>query len=234
MGILYLIPTPLGKGHPNHGMPEYTLQKVREIRQFVVENQGSALGFLRWVQHPVPDYERIHRIVNKKTPDHEVFALVDLLKQGNVGLFSETGAPAVADPGSLYVKFAHDMGYRVIPLPGPSSILLALMASGMNGQQFEFHGYVPVDPDKRKEAIRKLEQDSRNHLKTQIWIETPHRTLALLDDLLSVGQPETRLAVAASLTTPEEVIISKKICDWVPKDKQTLEGKPAVFLIQAV
>lgn len=234
MGILYLIPTPLGKGHLNHGMPEYTLQKVREIRQFVVENQGSALGFLRWVQHPVPDFERVHRIVNKKTPDHEVFALVELLKDGDVGLFSETGAPAVADPGSLYVRFAHDMGYQVIPLPGPSSILLALMASGMNGQHFEFHGYLPVDPDKRKEALRKLEQESRQVLKTQIWIETPHRTLAMVEDLLKVGQYDTRLAVAASITTPDEVIISKKLSDWTPQDKSVLDGKPAVFLIQAV
>ncbi|NBS20103.1 MAG: SAM-dependent methyltransferase, partial [Flavobacteriia bacterium] len=205
-----------------------------QIRQFIVENQSSALGFLRWVQHPVPDFERIHRIVNKKTPDHEVFSLVELLKHGDVGLFSETGAPAVADPGSMYVRFAHDMGYNVVPLPGPSSILLALMASGMNGQHFEFHGYVPVDQDKRKESVRKLEQESRQHLKTQIWIETPHRTGVLLEDTIKVCQSDTRLAVAASLTTPDEMVISKKISDWSSRDKLTVEGKPAVFLLQAV
>lgn len=233
MGTLYLIPTPLGKGFPNHGMPEFTLHKVREIRQFVVENQGSALGFLRWVQHPVPDYERVHRIVNKKTPDHEIYALVSLLKDGDVGLFSETGAPAVADPGSLYVRFAHDAGYPVVPLPGPSSILLALMASGMNGQHFEFHGYLPVDQQKRKDSIRKLEQESGIQRKTQLWIEAPHRTASILEDIIKVCGPDTRLAVAASLTTPQELIRSKRISEWKKEMAQEFEGKPAVFLIQS-
>jgi len=233
MATLYLIPTPLGKGHSNHGMPEYTLQKVREIRQFIVENQGSALGFLRWVQHPIPDFERVHRIVNKKTPEHEIYALVDLLKDGDVGLFSETGAPAVADPGSLYVRFAHDAGHSVVPLPGPSSILLALMSSGMNGQLFEFHGYLPVDQQKRKESVRKLELDSRTHQKTNLWIEAPHRTLAMVEDVIRVCEPDTRLAVAASLTTPDEVVRSRRISDWRKVDLQVFDGKPAVFLLQS-
>lgn len=232
-GTLYLIPTPLGKGHPNHGLPDYTLQKIREINQFVVEQQGSALAFLQWIKHPIPDFKRVHRILNKKTPEHELPSLAKLLDDGDVGLFSETGAPAVADPGASLVRLAHDTGAPVVPLIGPSSILLALMASGMNGQSFCFHGYLPIDSGERKRRIHALESASAKARQTQLFIETPHRSLAMAEDLLQACQPSTRLCIAASLSSPAEWIRSKPVHSWNRLDLDAVAGKPCVFLIEA-
>jgi 16S rRNA (cytidine1402-2'-O)-methyltransferase len=233
MPTLYLIPTPLAKGTPRHGLPEQSLETIRSIRQFVVENQTSALGFLRWAGHPIPDYQRVHRILNKKTPDHEIYALTRLLEDGDVGLFSEAGAPAVADPGGKLVRFAHDAGHQVVPLNGPSSLILALMSSGMIGQRFAFHGYLPIDQDRRRAEIQQLEQDSRRHRRTELFIEAPHRTAQLAAELMSALQPHTRLCIAGALTSPSERILSKAVSDWKPADIALYANQPAVFLVEA-
>jgi 16S rRNA (cytidine1402-2'-O)-methyltransferase len=233
MATLYLIPTPLAKGVEHHGLPESTLSTIRSIQQFVVESQAMAQGFLQWVQHPTPDYQRTHRILNKKTPPEEIFSLMDLFNHGDVGYFSEAGAPAVADPGATLVRMAHDKGIQVVPLIGPSSILMALMASGMNGQAFTFHGYLPIDSSARKRALQDLEQASSKDSSTQLFIETPHRTEAMLLDCKAVCKGSTRLCVAASLTMAEEQILSQPMEHWSAQEISSFSNQPAVFCIQA-
>ena len=139
---LFLIPTPVYREKENRVMPEATLDVVRSLSCFVVEKVQPALSFLQWVKHPLQDYELTMRVLNKKTPDHEVAGFLKLFDEGNVGLMSDAGAPAVADPGSMLVKLAHERGIEVVPLSGPSSILLAIMGSGLEGQRFSFDGYL--------------------------------------------------------------------------------------------
>ncbi len=233
MPSLYLIPTPLAKGVEHHGLPESTLTTIRSIDQFIVESQAMAQGFLQWVQHPTPDYQRTHRILNKKTPPEEIFSLMELFQHGDVGYFSEAGAPAVADPGATLVRMAHDKGFQVIPLVGPSSILMALMASGMNGQSFTFHGYLPIDQSARKRALQTLESTSSHNQSTHLFIETPHRTEALLTDCKTVCKGSTRVCVAASLTMSEQRIVSKPMEQWTMEEIASFSNQPAVFCLEA-
>ncbi len=233
MSSLYLIPTPLGKQKENLSLPEYTLGVVRKLNIFIVENVRTTQSFLQWIGHPLKPYEPEFRILNKKTPDQEIYGFLNLLKNGDVGLMSEAGAPAVADPGSLLVRFAHDAGHKVVPLAGPSSILLALMGSGMNGQTFAFHGYLPVDDRERADTIRNLESESRNRKCTQIFMETPFRNQVMLEALINTCRPETRLCVASNLTMPDEWIKSRPIHKWKNDPVPDLTGKPALFLILA-
>lgn len=232
-GTLYLIPTPLWKGTERHGLPEHTLQTIRGIRQFVVEHPTRGLSFLKWAGHPIPEHERLHRVLNKRTPEHEAFSLVNLLQAGDVGYFSEAGAPGVADPGAVLVRFAHQAGHRVVPLVGPSSIVMALMASGMNGQSFQFHGYLPVDAAPRRERLLALERESGRAGQTQILIETPHRTVALARDVLTVCSDATRFCMAVALCSPTEWIRSAPISQWRDADVEAARGLPAVFLLEA-
>ena len=232
-GTLYLIPAPLGKQRQNLSLPDHTLQVARSLKQFVVENIRTTQGFLQWINHPLKPHEVEFRVLNKKTPEHEIFGFLKLLEEGDVGLMSEAGAPAVADPGAQLVRMAHDRGFRVVPLTGPSSILLALMASGLNGQQFAFHGYLPVDPGKRKEKIRELEKESAARRQTQIIMETPHRNRQMLESLVKSCRPETKLCVAANLTMPDEMIRTQTIDKWSKALEDGPGGRPALFLILA-
>lgn len=231
MSTLYLIPVPLGKRKENLTLPEHTLNVVRELQQLVVENIRSAQSFLQWIDHPVKPYELEFRVLNKKTPDQEIFSFVRLLDKGDVGLMSEAGAPAVADPGAKLVCMAHDAGHKVVPLTGPSSILLALMASGMNGQNFAFHGYLPVDEKKRKAEITRLETESRQSDCTQIFMEAPFRNNAMLTSIIEACNPETRICVAVNLTMPDEEIISLPVYKWREAAIPDLTGRPAIFLL---
>ncbi|MEX0770610.1 MAG: SAM-dependent methyltransferase [Balneolaceae bacterium] len=228
---LYLIPVPLGKRRENLVLPEHTLETVRNLNAFIVENIRHAQSFLQWVNHPVPPYNIEFRVLNKKTPEEEVYGFLKLLEKGDVGLFSEAGAPGVADPGALLVKMAHNAGHRVVPLTGPSSILLALMASGMNGQQFAFHGYLPVDESKRKNRITELEQESTRLNQTQIFMETPHRNDPLLESLIGTCQSDTQICIACNLTLPDEQIISSPVYRWKQRKIPSFKGKPAIFLM---
>lgn len=228
---LYLIPTPLGKQKENTVLPEATIRTVHSLTCFVVEKPQSAVRFLQWIKHPVPDYQLTIRVLNKKTPDHEVHSFYSLLKQQPVGILSEAGAPAVADPGARLVKLAHKNGHPVVPLVGPSSILLALMASGMNGQSFSFHGYLPLDEKQRVQQLRELEKESSRMNRTQIFMETPFRNETLFKLILDTCKSGTHLGISCNLTMPDEYTATKSIYEWKKSEPPDLHRKPALFLL---
>ena len=221
MTTLYAIPTPLGAS-PADSLSESSLKKIRSLRDFAVENAKSARAFLGALGMPV-------RELNIEVLGEDVSAH---LKGRDLGLLSEAGCPAIADPGAKLVEAAHAAGYRVVPLVGPSSIVLALMASGLEGQRFAFCGYLPRESDERKKRIQELENRSRREAETEIFIETPYRNDALLAALLETCAASTRLCVAADLTLPGETIRSQSIAAW--RRKPAAPGKrPAVFLLLA-
>lgn len=231
---LYLIPVPLAEdGAPGEVLPAPVLTRVREIRDFVVENAKSARRFLSACAHPGPIASLDLAILDEHTKDSDVAALLAPLRAGRpLGVLSEAGAPAVADPGAALVAAAHAEGLRVIPLTGPSSILLALMASGLEGQRFRFAGYLPVAAADRVAAIRELESRSAAANETQAFIETPYRNDALFAELLRSCADETRLTVAADLTASAESIRTATIRDW--RRKPVPPGRrPAIFLLLA-
>lgn len=230
---LYLIPTPIGKRKENHVLPEYTIEIIRSLDCFIVEKPQTTISFLQWIKHPLPEYQITFRVLNKKTPDHEVYSYLQLLKNGNVGLLSEAGAPGVADPGSGFVSIAHENGFKVVPLIGPSSILLALMASGLNGQQFSFYGYLSLRDDERLAEIRFMEEFSNRTGQTQIFMETPHRNQILLTTLLENLIPSTKLSVASNITQPDEWIATKRVSEWNQSELPDLQKKPALFLFNS-
>ena len=230
---LYLIPTPITKRRENHVLPEHTIGLVRSLDIFVVEKMQTARSFLQWIDHPTPDYKQTFRVLNKKTPDHEIVSFLQLLKDGDVGLMSEAGAPGVADPGAKLVDLAHQNGYRVEPLVGPSSILLAMMGSGLNGQSFAFHGYLPIDENRRKKQLQDLEQESASESRTQIFMETPHRNTSLLKQLLDTCRPSSKLCIACNLTADDEFLKTKRVMEWKKAELPDLQKKPCLFLLYA-
>jgi len=228
--ILYAIPTPLG-GSPQDALPAPALARVRELQDFVAENAKSARAFLG-AAGVNPRDVRIAEL-NEHTPAGEVPRLLGPLREGRpLGLLSEAGCPAIADPGAALVEAAHAAGFRVVPLVGPSAITLALMASGLEGQRFAFCGYLPRDPAERKQRIKQLEQRSRREHETEIFIETPYRNDALLGALLETCAPGTRLCIAADLTLPAESIRTRAVADW-RRSRPSLGKRPAVFLLLA-
>lgn len=233
MNTLYLIPTPIGRRKENLVLPEHTLEVVRSLHCFLVEKPQTTQSFLQWIKHPTPNYEITLRVLNKKTPDQEIFSFLSLLKEQDVGLMSEAGAPGVADPGAKFVQLAHENGYNVVPLVGPSSILMALMASGMNGQKFAFHGYLSLKNSERLRQLNDLEQESASNNQTQIFMETPHRNDQLFSLLLKKLRPSTRLCVACNITQPDEFIQTQTIHHWRSGAKPDIQKKPALFLIYA-
>lgn len=234
MGTLYLIPNTLGKTPNNNTIPDYVLNIIRSLDVFVVENIQSAVSYLQWVGDTVPDYKIDFLVLDKDTPDDEAATFLDPLKHGkDVGLISEAGVPAVADPGSRLVKMAHAQEIDVIPLVGPSSILLALMASGFNGQQFCFHGYLPIDPEQRKKELRKLERESSNRNYTQIFMEAPHRNDELVESIIETCRGETLFCTATNLTLPGERIISRTVNEWKQVTSESIQKEPTIFLLYA-
>jgi 16S rRNA (cytidine1402-2'-O)-methyltransferase len=225
--ILYAIPTPLG-GAPQQVLPSAVLDTVRTLKDFAVENAKTARAFLSQVNMPVALREvRIHEI------GQQTESLLQPLREGRaLGLLSEAGCPAIADPGAALIEAAHREGFRVVPLVGPSSITLALMASGLEGQRFAFCGYLPRDPGERARRIRELEARSKKEKETEIFIETPYRSDALLAALVEACSPQTRLCVAADLTLPTESISTRGVAEW-RKGKIAIGRRPAVFLLLA-
>jgi len=221
--ILYAIPTPLGAS-PEQSLPAPALHTVRGLRDFVVENAKSARAFLGALGMPV-------RELSIKPIDHSEDLLAPLRAGRSLGLLSEAGCPAIADPGAALVEAAHREGFKVVPLVGPSSIVLALMASGLEGQRFAFCGYLPREAKERETRIRELEQRSRRGKETQIFIETPYRNDALFAALLATCAPTTRLCVAADLTLPGESIATRRVSEW--KGGAGPGKRPAVFLLLA-
>lgn len=230
---LYLIPTPIARRKENLVVPEHTIEIIRSINIFVVEKMQTAQSFLQWINHPTPDYKQTFRVLNKKTPGHEVISFLQLFKDGDVGLMSEAGAPGVADPGAKLVDLAHQNNYAVQPLVGPSSILLALMGSGLNGQSFAFQGYLPIQENQREKRIQELERESASSSQTQIFMETPHRNMSLLDQLLKTCRPSTKLCIACNLTADDQILKTRRIMDWKNSPTPDLQKKPCLFLLSA-
>ena len=230
-GNLYLIPTFISDGNVDLTIPGGTLTVIRMLDHFIVEEIRSARRFLikAGISKPIDDL--IFFVFNEHSKEAVPFEFLACTLEGkHVGLLSEAGVPCVADPGSLIVRTAHELGIRVIPLTGPSSILLALMASGFNGQNFCFLGYVPADKSLRIKKIRELERTAREKDQTQIFIETPYRNLQLFESLISVCREDTQLCIASSVTGADEHIKSKPIAAW-RKTKPDINKKPAIFLL---
>jgi 16S rRNA (cytidine1402-2'-O)-methyltransferase len=215
--ILYAIPTPLGAA-PADSLPAPALEVIRSLKNFVVEDAKSARAFLGALGMPV-------RELNIRTIDEASLA------DGPLGLLSEAGCPAIADPGAALIEAAHRAGWRVVPLVGPSSLVLALMASGLEGQRFAFCGYLPRDASERARKIRALEARSKKEHETEIFIETPYRNDALFAALLEYCSPRTRLCVAADLTLATESVRTRSVAEW--RGAAGPGKRPAVFLLQA-
>lgn len=231
--ILYLIPSPLGEEPVDHILPPYNQRIILTLRHFIVEEIKTARRYLRRIDRTFPIDDCEFLIFNEHSHAEDVSALLVPLRKGfNMGLLSEAGLPCVADPGSALVREAQLEGYVVKPLSGPSSIFMALMASGFNGQQFTFHGYLPVDKRERESRLKSLERDSVQTHYTQIFIETPYRNNALLDSILATCNPGIYLCIASQVQQEGEFIVTKTIADW-KKKRPDLNKKPAVFLLSA-
>ncbi|MCB9282511.1 MAG: SAM-dependent methyltransferase [Lewinellaceae bacterium] len=230
-GTLYLIPTPLGED-PVQPIPDYVGKVVGELKHFVAERAKTARKALKDMGYPHPLREAEMIELNERTPEAELEDFLKLLLAGHsIGVLSEAGCPGVADPGARAVAWAHRNGVRVAPLVGPSSILLALMASGMNGQSFCFHGYLPQEKGALSQHLRKLEQQSAQQNQTQLFIETPYRNQALLEVAFQSLKPSTLFCIAADLTLPTEFIATKTIGEWKKRLPPELNKRPALFLI---
>ena len=233
MPNLYLIPTTLGDTAVEKVLPAEIMQVVRGLRYFVVENTRTARRHLKKIAPEIVIDDLDFKELNEHTQQAGLELLLEpILKGFDMGILSEAGCPGVADPGADLVKIAHEKGIRVIPLVGPSSILLSLMASGMNGQNFAFIGYLPVKPIERINAIRDIERNSGRDKQTQIFIEAPYRNTKLLTDLLSVCSAQTRLCIAVDLTLGSEFVVTKTIAEW-KKSLPDINKRPAIFLLQS-
>lgn len=233
-GTLHLIPVPLGPGDTGQVLPAPVLEQVRQLRHFVVEHAKTARAFLKEVSMPIPLQELQLQELNEHTRKEALPALLQPLLEGHdLGLISEAGCPAVADPGADLVALAQARNIRVHPLVGPSSLLLALMASGLNGQRFAFHGYLPAKEDERRQAILQLEKESRRLRQTQLCIETPYRNKALFQALLQHCNPATRLCLATDLTLTSESIRTLSLGEWRRQPPPDFERRPTVFLLLA-
>lgn len=233
-GTLYLIPVPLGPTAPQESLPANVLAIVRPLTYFVVEQAKTARAFLKAAGTNTPLQELQLEELNEHTKEAELDRLLAPLRAGHdVGLLSEAGCPAVADPGANLVALAQKEGIRVVPLIGPSSLLLALMASGLNGQRFAFQGYLPAKELERNKALRDLETESRKRQQTQLFIETPYRNQAMFNGILQSCQPATRLTVATDLTLISESVLTRTIAQWKKQTPPDIERRPTVFLLLA-
>jgi 16S rRNA (cytidine1402-2'-O)-methyltransferase len=231
LGKLYLIPTTLGEMNPEEVLPVTIKRTLDFINHYIVENEKTARRFIKSVHPEKKQPDLKISVLNKhtETREHQEF-IQPLLNGQNIGLMSEAGCPGVADPGAVIVKLAHEKGIQVIPLVGPSSILLAVMASGMNGQSFAFNGYLPIDKGEKKSALKNFEKLSFDKNQSQLFIETPYRNNKLLEDLLVILQPNTNLCIACDITLPTEYIKTLTVKDW-KKQKVDLHNRPCIFII---
>lgn len=231
-GTLYLIPTSLGNDELTWSLPPAVQQRASELKTFVVEHPKTARKFLKQVGIQTPIQEINMLALNEHTQADDYTALLaPLLADQDVGLVSEAGCPAIADPGAELVRLAHENKIKVVPLVGPSSILLALMASGLNGQCFAFHGYLPVKADARHKKIVQLEQQSIKQNQTQIFIETPYRNQKLFEQLITVCRPDTALCIASNLTHESESVMTRAIHAW-KTTMPDIHKIPAIFLLK--
>ena len=230
-GKLYLIPTTMGDCEPMDVLPQTVKRCLDFIDDYIVENEKTARKFIKSVQPEKVQASLRLSALNKHTEISEHNKMIQPCLEGkNIGLMSEAGCPGIADPGAVIVKIAHEKGIQVVPLVGPSSILLAMMASGMNGQSFTFNGYLPIDKSEKKSALKSLEKLSHDKNQSQIFIETPYRNNKLLEDLIQTLQPNTYLCVATDITLPTEYIKTLRVNDW-KKTKVDLHNRPTIFII---
>lgn len=230
-GKLYLIPTTLGECDPMDVLPQTVKRTLDFIDYYIVENEKTARKFIKSVQPEKIQASLKLSSLNKHTEISEHNKMIQPCIEGkNVGLMSEAGCPGVADPGAVIVKIAHEKGIQVIPLVGPSSILLALMSSGMNGQSFTFNGYLPIEKSEKKIALKQLEKVSQDKNQSQIFIETPYRNNKLLEDIVQILQPNTHLCIATDITLPTEFIKTLRVSEW-KKVIVDLHNRPTIFII---
>lgn len=230
-GSLYLIPSLLGEAAVDLSVPSSVKDLINRIDHYIVESEKSARRYLIKLGIKKSIDELKFYVCDEHTPNRDFSAFLEPLLQGkNMGIISDAGCPAIADPGAEIVLMAHYSGIRVVPLVGPSSIILALMASGLNGQKFCFHGYLPADKNDRIKKLRELERESDTKSQTQIFIETPYRNLKLLEDMLSHCNTETLLCIACDVTLGTEYIATKSVKEW-KKNIPDIHKKPTVFLM---
>ena len=232
ISTLFLIPSSLDQDAIYDFMIEEQRSKIRDIKYFIVENEKSARKTIKKLKLSTPIQELSILPHSKDTPVETLLSYIKPLLDGkNIGLLSDAGVPCIADPGSNIVKLAHQNNINVIPLVGPSSIILSLMASGFNGQNFRFHGYVPIKKEEKKKKLELMQKDILTHYETQIFIETPYRNNQLLDSLINTLEHKINLCIAINLTTDEEVIISKNIGEWRKNDIPDLSKKLCIYLL---
>ena len=233
-GKLLLIPVPLGASPATEVLPAAVISRARQLKHFVAENAKSARAFLKTLPTETPLQQIDIRELNEHTPSGALPELLAPLLAGyDTGLISEAGCPAVADPGAALVALAHASGIAVMPLVGPSSILLALMGSGLSGQNFAFHGYLPAKEDQRRKKILELERDSRKEQRTQLFIETPYRNRQMMQALVDICSAPTRIGIATDLTLDSEQIMTMPSGDWKRHGLPDIDKRPTVFLLQA-
>lgn len=232
-GILYLIPCPIGENAPEDVLPKHTIEVIQSLDNFIVENEKTSRRFLRAANHPKAIRDLLFETLNKHTDENELSSFIKPLSEGkSIGIISEAGCPGVADPGALVVDLAHKKGFQVVPLIGPSSILMALMGSGFNGQSFSFVGYLPKDKKDLKDRIKDLESLSKKYNQTQIFIETPFRNTQLLENLKAFCAPSTRISIAANINQENEIIKTIPISKLQPNSLK-IHKIPAVFSLMA-
>jgi len=230
-GKLYLIPTTLGDNPPLEVLPISVKKIIELIDDYIVENEKTARRFIKKISSKKSQAKLNISVLNKYTEESELPVFLDACLEGkSVGLLSEAGCPGIADPGADIVKIAHQKNIKVIPLVGPSSILMALMSSGMNGQNFAFNGYLPIDKHDKRSVIKDLERHSYERNQSQLFIETPYRNNKLLDDLVATLHPATRVCVACDITLNTEFIKTKTAGEW-KKNSVDLHKRPTLFII---
>ncbi len=230
-GKLYLIPTRLGDNPPLEVLPISIKKIIEMVDDYVVENEKTARRFIKKIDSRKSQNTLNFKILNKYTQREEIEDFIDACKSGKpMGLLSEAGCPGIADPGADIVRLAHENNIQVVPMVGPSSILLAMMASGMNGQSFTFNGYIPIDKAERKANLKRLERQSFEHNQSQIFIETPYRNNKILEDICACLNGNTRVCVACDLTLPTEYIKTQRVSEW-KRTNVDLHKRPCIFII---
>ena len=231
-GKLFLLPTTLGDNDPVEVLPASVHKTIERLETFIVENEKTARRAIKKIAPTKSQSALKLFLLNKHTDPADVPSYLDACKEGkDIGLLSEAGCPGVADPGAEIVKMAHIEEIQVVPLVGPSSILLAMMGSGMNGQSFTFNGYLPIEKGERRNEIRTLERTSFDKQQAQLFIETPYRNNKLLEDLIKFLHPQTRVCIACDLTLDTEFIVTKPIKEW-SNTKVDLHKRPTIFILQ--
>lgn len=230
---LYLVPAPLGDNSPEEVIPVHVFESIAHVRHFAVEDIRTARRYLSRIGFRGRMEELAFYEINEHSSQVDIEEIFGVLSSGNdMALISEAGLPAVADPGAALVAMAHNADIEVIPFSGPSSLMMALMSSGMNGQCFAFAGYIPVKSESRRKRLKELEARSRKYSETEILIETPYRSDAMFKDIITVCEPSTRVCVAADITMPDQFIRTRTVAQW-RKSELVISKRPTVFLIMA-